>query len=246
MQLVIEYGQRPMTTSLLVADRLGRQHKHILQSIRELDCSDSFRQENYVEGTYPDSNGMARPLILMTKDGFANLLMTFKGEVAARFREEFIEEFKRMEEALRFGSTPSLIPTYQSRILSNPTKSLPFDHWCVFSESHPIMLFVEANIGSVNKYDLVDASIGKRWAEYRRDKEWATTPSTYIHDFADNRGEVDCACFQMGELAHFRRWLHEEYKAKHLLTYLVEKFKRDKQPVMLQKVREVMPRLLAA
>ena len=37
-----------VTTSLRIAEIFGKQHKRVLQSIRELDCSDDFRKHNFV------------------------------------------------------------------------------------------------------------------------------------------------------------------------------------------------------
>lgn len=41
------YKAVPMTTSLNVANIFGKQHKHVLRDIKELDCSDDFRESNF-------------------------------------------------------------------------------------------------------------------------------------------------------------------------------------------------------
>lgn len=36
-----------ITTSLIVAEVFGKEHKHVLRDIDSLSCSDSFRQSNF-------------------------------------------------------------------------------------------------------------------------------------------------------------------------------------------------------
>jgi len=246
VQLVIPYEEKPVTTSSLVAGRLGKRHAEVLRALRDLECSSTFRIANFIDTTQEDTYGRKNPLVIMTRDGFTMLMMSLKGGVAAKFREEFIEEFNKMEETLKYGATPKLIPTYQMRILSNPAKSLPYTHWSVFSESHGVLLLIESNIGSVNKYDLADGSIGRRWSDFRKGKEWAVETSNYVHEFDDKRGDREALCYQLSELPHFKKWLEETYKINHLYKYLHDKYKKEKNTSMLFKVETVLPKLLVA
>lgn len=246
MQLVIRYKQKVTTTSLLVAEKFGKDHKNVLRDIQKLDCSEQFRELNFELSSYKSAQNKDLPMYILTRDAFTMLVMSFTGAHASKFREEFIEEFNRMEAVLRQGETPTLIPTYQLRILSEPTKSCPSSHWTVFDESHSIMLFIEKHIGSVNKYDLVDGSIGMRWAKYREDKEWAVDTSTYSHEYDDNRGSVVCKCYLNSELGHFKQWLREIYKKQFLFEYLSSKYSKERNVVMLDKVKDILPKLLKA
>jgi len=245
MQLVITYHEKVSTTSVKVAIKFGKRHDNLLRDIAKLECSVKFRLLNFEESNY-EVKGKLFPMVIMSKDGFTMLVMSFTGSLASGFREEFIDEFNRMEALLRQGKTPALIPTYQLRILSEPAKSCPYTHWSVFDASHNIMLFVEMNIGSVNKYDLVDASIGKRWVSFREGKEWAVSSSHYMHEYDDKRGKIECKCYQNSELGHFKEWLMEVYKPTHLYSYLQAKYKKEKNTVMLDKVHELLPKLLRA
>lgn len=246
MQLVITYKERVTTTSLLVAQKFGKEHKNVLRDIQNLECSEEFRELNFELTTYQDTQNKARPMYIITRDGFTLLMMSFTGKAAAKFREEFIEEFNRMESILKTGKTPVLIPTYQNRILSEPTKSCPDTHWCVFDAAHSIMLLIEKNIGSVNQYDLADGSIGLRWSKFREGQTWAVETSTYVHEYDDNRGPRECKCYQYAEMEHFNRWLKNTYKTIHLYDYLCSKYSKEKNVVMLDKVREMIPKLLKA
>ena len=246
MQLVIKYKNQVTTTSVLVAEKFEREHKTVLRSIQNLECTDDFREHNFVLSSYKSVQNRDLPMYIITRDGFTMLMMSFTGAAAAKFREEFIEEFNRMEAVIRQGETPVLIPTYQTRILSEPTKLVPKGFWSIFDESHSIMLFVEKNIGSVNKFDLVDGSIGIRWSQYRKGKEWATNCSTYTHQYCDVRGEQECKCYAYTELQHFKEWLKGTYKPMHLYDYLHGKYTNERNRIMLDKVEELLPKLLSA
>lgn len=246
MQLVITYKEKVTTTSLLVAKKFGKDHNDVIKVIQNLECSERFRELNFELSSYnmPEKRGL--PMYILTRDAFTMLVMSFTGDGASLFREEFIEEFNKMEAILKQGQTPTLIPIYQMRILSEPTKSCPFTHWTVFDESSLIMMFIEKHIGSLNKFDMVDGSIGMRWSKFREDKEWAVEPSKYHHEFEDKRGSVECKCYQNSELEHFRKWLNEVYKKKYLFEYLTLKYSKEKNILMLDKVKEIMPKLLMA
>lgn len=246
MQLVITYKEKVTTTSLLVAEKFGKDHKNVLRDIQNLECSDRFRELNFELSSYKSLQNRDLPMYILTRDAFTMLVMSFTGTGASKFREEFIEEFNRMEAVLKQGQTPVLIPTYQLRMLSEPTKSCPYTHWTIFDASHSIMMFIEKYIGSVNKFDIVDGSIGMRWSKFREDKEWAKDTSTYLHEYDDRRGSVECKCYQNSELGHFKKWLNDVYKEQFLYEYLKSKYSKEKNFVMLDKVHEVIPKLLKA
>lgn len=240
----MDYHHKPVTTSLLVAQKFGKNHKDVLDAIRQLSCSQGFRERNFTLSSYRTAQNRTVPQYIMGRDGFTMLVMSFTGARAATFREEFIDEFNRMEDIIRQGVTPSLIPTYQNRILSEPTKNCPETHWSIFDQAHPIMLFVEKHIGSVSEYDLVDGSIGIHWARFRKYKKWAAESSTFMYVHKDVRGPRECKCYLYSELEYFKKWLKEVYKPLHLLDYLSSKYSRENNRLMLDKVNELLPKLL--
>jgi Rha family phage regulatory protein len=244
MQLVIDYQHKPATTSLLVAERFGKDHKNVLRDIENLECSTNFWRLNFELSNY-ESRGKSYPMYIMTRDGFTFLVMGFTGLSAANFKEEYIEQFNKMETVIR-STTPQLIPIYQERILSEPTLNVPKGYWSVFDRSHKIMLFVEKHIGSINKYDIVDGSIGRNWSLFRSKQEWASTTETYIHEFCDNRGGVECKCYHKSEQDYFDDWLIDVYKPAHLHKYLVSKYSGEKNQFMLDRVNKILPQLLKA
>ena len=48
-----------VTTSLKIAQTFEREHKTILQSIRDLGCSEEFRQQNFLPSSYKNVQNSA-------------------------------------------------------------------------------------------------------------------------------------------------------------------------------------------
>lgn len=93
-----------VTTSMNVADVFGKQHAHVLRDIKELDCSEEFRKSNFgetfVETQMPKGGIRKDRYFTMTRDGFTFLVMGYRGKKAAKFKEEYIKAFNRMEKEL--------------------------------------------------------------------------------------------------------------------------------------------------
>ncbi|KAA6303137.1 MAG: hypothetical protein EZS26_000740 [Candidatus Ordinivivax streblomastigis] len=101
--LVTIQNGRPMTTSLLVARKFGKEHKHVLRDIENLSCSDPFRQSNFELSSYTSQQNKELPQFVMTKDGFIFLVMGYTGEKASEFKEKYINAFNQMENMLQNG-----------------------------------------------------------------------------------------------------------------------------------------------
>ena len=85
-----------VVTSLDVAETFGKEHKRVMQDIRELECSEEFNQHNFVPIDYTDSRNRKQPMFYMTRDGFTLLVMGYTGEKAMRFKEAYIKQFNQM------------------------------------------------------------------------------------------------------------------------------------------------------
>jgi len=89
-----------ITTSLIVAEVFGKNHKEVLRDIKALNCSIDFNQRNFAPISYHDSMNREQPAFEMTKDGFSFLVMGYTGEKAGQFKETFITEFNKREALL--------------------------------------------------------------------------------------------------------------------------------------------------
>lgn len=90
-----------VVSSLDIAETFEKEHRRVLQDIRELQCSDEFRQHNFVQSEYVNSQNRKQPMFLVTRDGFTILAMGYTGEKAMKFKEAYINQFNAMEELLK-------------------------------------------------------------------------------------------------------------------------------------------------
>jgi len=101
--LVMITDQKAVTTSIIVAEAFEKEHRNVLRTINNLECSEEFNRLNFEPVSYRDAKGELRPMYQITRDGFSFLAMGFTGRKAAEFKEKFIAAFNRMEQALLNG-----------------------------------------------------------------------------------------------------------------------------------------------
>lgn len=103
LELVFCEEENVFTTSLIVAKVFEKEHKHVLDAIRNLECSEKFTQSNFRQCFRINelANGKRVPYYEITRDGCMFLVMGFTGKKAAQWKEKFIEAFGKMEEQLR-------------------------------------------------------------------------------------------------------------------------------------------------
>lgn len=126
LPMITERDGIPVTTSRVVAEQFGKQHKNVLRDIEELinqlkselvtedfnhpkigEVTRTFAEENFITTTYMDAKGEARPMYLLTRDGFTLLAMGFTGARAVQFKVAYINAFNRMERLIRGGGLSS-------------------------------------------------------------------------------------------------------------------------------------------
>lgn len=94
-----------ITTSLIVAKVFGKRNSDVLRDVRNLNCSNDFRERNFalmVEmRQLPQGGAQKTEYYTMTKDGFSFLVMGYTGEKAGEFKERFINEFNKREAMLK-------------------------------------------------------------------------------------------------------------------------------------------------
>jgi len=83
MKLVILHEGQPVVETRDIAKHFGKEHWIILRAIRNLECSEEFANHNFVASSYQDANNKTQPCYLITRDGFAFLVMGFTGKKAA-------------------------------------------------------------------------------------------------------------------------------------------------------------------
>lgn len=102
-------NDQAVTSSLLVAEKFEKEHKHVLDSIRKLieGCAEISADPMFEETTYVnEQNGQVYPMFLMNRDGFSLLVMGFNGKKAMQFKLDYINEFNKMEKMIRDSIKP--------------------------------------------------------------------------------------------------------------------------------------------
>lgn len=104
-----EEGQA-LTSSLLVAEKFGKEHRTVLASIRELikGCAENYADPMFIETAYTnEQNGQQYPMFVMNRDGFTLLAMGFTGDKALKFKLDYKAAFNKMEKELKSLATPT-------------------------------------------------------------------------------------------------------------------------------------------
>lgn len=70
-----------------------KRHADVLRSIESLDCSEEFREHNFVPSSYSSKQNKELPKYYITQDGFSFLVMGYSGKDAAITKESYIIEF---------------------------------------------------------------------------------------------------------------------------------------------------------
>lgn len=99
IDLVKAFSADVLVDSVILAKKFNKDHRHILESIRKLECSEDFSQSNFRPSKYT-VRGKEYPHYMLTRDGFSFLCMGFTGKKAAEWKEAFINAFNEMEKAL--------------------------------------------------------------------------------------------------------------------------------------------------
>ena len=104
-KLILLNGNKPTTTSLIIAEVFEKQHVHVLRDIKNLEIPDNFRQSNFGLSSYTSPQNKKLPLFMVSKDGFSILAMGFTGTKAMKFKLAFLEQFNAMEQSLNNDNT---------------------------------------------------------------------------------------------------------------------------------------------
>jgi len=88
------------TTSKVIADVFNKPHRTVLGIIDKLECSDQFRQHNFLLSYYVSPQNKKIKCYNITRDGFTILAMGFTGKKALSWKEKYITAFNELEQSL--------------------------------------------------------------------------------------------------------------------------------------------------
>lgn len=99
VEIVSERNGKPVTTSLKVAEKFEKDHRHVLESIRNL-VAEKSAAKFFKETTYKN-RGKKYPMFEMDRDGFSLLVMGFNGKKALQWKLDYIQAFNSMESFIK-------------------------------------------------------------------------------------------------------------------------------------------------
>lgn len=132
--IIKNHNGKPMVSSRIVAEQLGKQHKDVLSKIRDV-----LTEREFSPSEYKDSSGKINPELLLSKDGFILLCMNYQGY--NEFKRAYIQKFNEMEQAVR-SKTPQTfsqalrLAAEQAELLEQQSKQL--------EEQAPKVLFAKS------------------------------------------------------------------------------------------------------
>lgn len=124
-ELVILKNDEAVCDSLLVAEKFGKRHSHVLEKIEKI-LSDEPTENSarcFKKTTYRDEQQKERPMYLMNRDGFTFLVMGFTGKKANEWKWNYINAFNTMESILRERSTEAWMETRQQGKLTRKAET---------------------------------------------------------------------------------------------------------------------------
>lgn len=163
MELVIMKDEQAVTSSLQVARNFDKNHRDVLESVRNLTAENPATRIMFFETTYKNSRGQEYPEYLMNRDGFTLLAMGFTGKKALEFKLKYIDAFNQMENHIKENQLK--IPNSPMEILK-----LVFDVQKETSEmvedvDHRVTELEENVVLSAGDYSYISRRINQRVSE---------------------------------------------------------------------------------
>lgn len=106
-ELVIVENNEVVVSSRQVAEHFGKQHKDVLESIRNILAAENSATRFFTESSYLN-RGKQYVCYLMNRDGFSILVMGFTGKEALEWKLKYIHAFNEMEKQLANKNTLAL------------------------------------------------------------------------------------------------------------------------------------------
>ena len=123
--LVYLSNNEAVCDSMLVAEKFGKRHAHVLEKIEKI-LSDEPTENSvrcFKKTSYKDEKGEMRPMYLMNRDGFTFLVMGFTGKKANEWKWNYINAFNAMESILKEKSTQAWLETRQQGKLTRKAET---------------------------------------------------------------------------------------------------------------------------
>lgn len=144
------------TDSLMVAEMFGKQHKHVLESIRKHienlnEINDEMGGSDFWLTSYKDIQGKERTKYIMTEEACMSLILTFTGKKALMVQRAYMKEFNRMKECIKKQQEPKqLSPMEQIAQALTLADNIIKEQQAQLEEQKPKVLFANSVCDSDN------------------------------------------------------------------------------------------------
>lgn len=173
------------------------------------------------------TGGRPRSAIYLTVECFKSLGMMAGTSQGKAIRKYFIE-CEKIAKTKSQEPQKLAIHHYGDRVmaLESHLKFVPEDHWVIMQHCNQVLLKIERMGYPVSAFDLADASIGRRWADYRRTLGLSDNIVKKAKYTGVNQANfpISPKAYHLDELATFVKWLNAVYMQVHLPRYLEEKY----------------------
>lgn len=188
--------------------------------------------KEYLDALSSDTNIPASALVKVFKGGSGKQGTWAHPEVAIDFAQWCSPTFKVWANRVLRGVITQVAPeskkaiAYYSDRCTDIRKNLvkPKGQWCVIEKCNHLLLEVEKAGYPIDKFDLLDSSVGKRWANYRRELGYSEPTQSAHYQLPHCPHPVSIACYPSSELGIFSDWLETIYEEQHLNKYLQGKY----------------------
>lgn len=181
-KLIQVKNDETVTTTLLVAEKFGKNHKNVISKIESLiadpEIGSILSRSNYFQKSeYLDGYGRPQPVYFMNRDGFTLLAMGFTGAEALRWKLEYIEAFNMMEKTIRSGRTVDHRLEIARLVLEAPADRVRY-----IRDLYPEYFLAEPERGSLEYVSDVNTSYQKWIEEVGITKDWIEVfPTTDVY-----------------------------------------------------------------
>jgi anti-repressor protein len=141
-----------VVSSRQVAENFGKEHRDVLESVRNILAAENSATRFFHETTY-ENRGKEYPEYLMNRDGFTLLAMGFTGSEAMQWKIKYIQAFNEMEKQLQPSfkipqtlSQALMLAANQAAQIEEQTKQL--------TEAQPKIDFFDAVADSKNAIEI--------------------------------------------------------------------------------------------
>jgi len=204
-----------VVNSRTIAEKYGKEHKHVMRDIRNLIDDVPEAQSNFGLCNYINENNREMPEYSMDRQGFSMLVLGFNGKEAKVFTYKYTKAFEEMTEELKYRREQSteIIKALNEKDEKVARKKLLDSHFgkrktvstfkfCDYEQFQGLIVLFEEYVDQIRDTEikrkeysrLVDGLTKNRNCLNPNDKMYmpkTTTYSYYIHEYVKKKGSSE-------------------------------------------------------